>query len=667
LDGAAFDPPVAIRHGSQQSEAGSENGRLGIRTAGPDNQSQWFFPERVLGVDPLRQFLIPFERGRVQVTELAYDPGRSNWFDVYGEEDRRPGEWGHWTGRGMTWNSMCAGCHNTRVRKGYSEATDTYDTRMAEMGVGCEACHGPMADHNAWQAVHPNREGDPTIRRLSREQMFAVCGSCHARRAELTGDFAPGEAFQNHFALSIPDETDLFYPDGQIRDEDFELTAFMGSKMHAAGVRCLDCHEPHGAKVRIPGNNLCMVCHAAPAPPAPKIDLATHSHHKPGEKGDNCVDCHMPQTVYMQRHSRHDHGFTIPDPLLTKELGIPNACTRCHADKGLDWNIEAVEKWYGARMNRPTRDRARILARAHGVEPSPPEPVLALLKTETNGFWRAVAAGFLRRWANDPKVVAALVAGSHDPDSRVRAVSVRALDHAGNPPGPAIEPALKERLEDSSRQVRVDAAWALHATLDTNSLAGRELLHFLDVVGDQPGGALQRGVWELDRGDLPSAMACFRRALTWDTNSAPLHNALAVGLSMEGQSQAAVEALQTACRLAPREAEYAFKLGLALNEVGKVPEACEALTRATRLDPQFARAWYNLGLAQHALGQAEAALESLSRAESLDQDSPQPPYARATILAQLGRTAEARNAARRALELQPTHAEAAALLRSLGQ
>ena len=38
---------------------------------------------------------------------------------------------------------MCAGCHNTRLRKNYNPLTDTYATAMAEMTVGCEACHGP--------------------------------------------------------------------------------------------------------------------------------------------------------------------------------------------------------------------------------------------------------------------------------------------------------------------------------------------------------------------------------------------------------------------------------------------------------------------------------------------------------------------------------------------
>ena len=61
----------------------------------------------------------------------------------------------------------------------------------------------------------------------------------------------------------------------------------------------------------------------------------------------------MPQTKYMQRHGRHDHGFTIPDPLVTRQTGIPNACNRCHQDKDTDWAINSVDKWYGSKMDRP--------------------------------------------------------------------------------------------------------------------------------------------------------------------------------------------------------------------------------------------------------------------------------------------------------------------------
>src|SRR5690606_17900870 len=44
-------------------------------------------------------------------------------------------------------NSMCAPCHTTRFEKRYDFATDSYDSSWLELGVGCEACHGPSLAH----------------------------------------------------------------------------------------------------------------------------------------------------------------------------------------------------------------------------------------------------------------------------------------------------------------------------------------------------------------------------------------------------------------------------------------------------------------------------------------------------------------------------------------
>jgi len=666
LDREAFDPAWKIKHGSQISFAHATNGQFQVVTLGPRNVVEPFTVARVLGVSPLRQYLVPFPGGRFQMTELAFDPQHPDWFDVYGEEDRKPGEWGYWTGRGMTWNQMCAGCHNTAVRKNYSPDTDSYATAMAERGVGCEACHGPMADHNAWQAAHPNKTGDPTVRKLSTEEMFSTCAACHARRGDLTGNFAPRERFDDHFWLTTVDDSDLFYPDGQIRDEDFEFTAFLGSRMHAGGVRCMNCHEPHTLKPRLAGNYLCILCHVSGVSNnVPQVDLATHSHHKVNDRGDVCTGCHMPQTVYMQRHARHDHGFTIPDPLLTKEFGIPNACNRCHSERTAEWSLEYVEKWYGQRMERPYRRRAQTVARARAGDHGAVEGLLKMSASDTNFYWRAVAANMLRPWIGEAKVQSALVAAAGDTNALVRVAALRALEPLARGEDLAVQSAVRKGLSDPVRGVRLVAAWVLNETVATNSTAGRELLAYLNYNSDQPAGELQRGIFHLNRGDLPAAMACFRRAVSWDGHSAPLRHALAVGLSMEGKPTEAVRELEEACRLAPRDAEYRYKLGLALNEVGKLSDALASLKRATELDPQYSQAWYNLGLAYAAAGNDTASLESLTRAESLDQRSPQIPYARATVLVRLGRASEARAAAARAVELRPNYPEAIQLLQAL--
>lgn len=663
-DRSAFDPPRTFRHGSQSTAVRVSGGRFEIEAPGPSGRAATFVPARLIGVSPLWQLLIPYAGGRLQVTEAAYEPAKGEWFDVFGEEDRKSGEWGHWTGRGMNWNSMCAACHNTRLRKGYEPSTDTYATTMAERAVGCEACHGPMADHASWQKAHAGKAGDPTRKRFAPSRVLDTCGSCHSRRGELTGAFRPGEAFLDHYTLVIPDETEVYYADGQVREEDYEYASFLGSRMHLSGVVCTSCHDPHAAKPLAPGNWVCLRCHDGQVPKAPRIDAMAHGHHK--AEGGRCVDCHMPQTTYMQRHPRHDHGFTIPDPLLTKLYGIPNACGRCHADRGEDWQLAAVQKWYGARMERPTRARAQRIARARAGEKGAEQDLVRMVREEEIPLWRASAASLLKRWVGQPSVRAALLERLSDPEPLVRAMAARSLEALARE-DEDVGRALRLRLSDPVRMVRVDAAWALRATVDPASLAGRDLLASLEHNRDQPTGALQLGLYHMDRGDVATAVALFQRAVSWDPGSPGLRQPLAVGLSLQGKKEEAVRELEAACRLAPRDPDFRYRLALAQNEAGRPQDAAGSLEETVRLDPRFAHAWYELGLLSSSLKRPDRALGAFARAEALDPRSPQVPYARAVLLARLGRLEEARAAARQALEIQPSFAEAGQLLRTLSR
>ena len=668
LDKAAFEPTRSFRHGTQSTEVGIRDGKFLIKTLGYSNVVAPYTVDRVIGNSPLRQFLTPQPGGRWQTMEASYDPITNKWFDSYGNEDRMPGEWGHWTGRGMNWNTMCAGCHNTRLRKNYDPATDVFRTTMVEMSVGCEACHGPMKDHVEWRGKFPDARRfpkDPTLRPLSPAQMRGTCGGCHARRYDLTGDFKPGDSFFDHFSLTIVDLTDTYFPDGQVRDEDYAFASLLSSRMRMADVRCLDCHDPHTMKRLKPDNDLCLRCHSGGHATAPAVDAVKHSFHSTTNSGFTCTGCHMPTTTYMQVHHRRDHGFTIPDPLLTKQFGIPNACNRCHADKSPEWSLEFVEKWYGARMQRHTRDRAQWLAKARLGDASARDPLVGMLESEDNPFWRSVAANCLDRWISEPKVTSALLARLKDEHPMVREKAIRALEPLVQDARAGVAGAMQPLLDDPARSVRVAAAWALRTTVDTNSLAGRELAHALAINSDQPAGRLQSGVFCLARNQLPEAIAQLRTAIAWDPNSPPLHHELAVMLSMAERPQEAVQQLREAVRLDPKQAEYRYKLGLALAETGDLAGTAAELREAVKLDPKHARAWYNLGLAENSAGKTEAALAALVQAEAADPSDARAPYARATILAQVGRTAEARAAANRALEIEPGFTAAAQLLQSL--
>lgn len=690
LDRQAFEPPRSFQHASQTSSVRLERTNFLVTAVGLSRTNETHPVVRVIGHDPLRQYLVEFPGGRLQTLEASYDPHTNAWFNVYGTEDRQPGEWGHWTGRGMNWNNMCAGCHNVRVRKNYDAATDSYHTAMVEHGVGCESCHGPLKAHVEWRRLHRETTlPDPTITALSTNQVIETCATCHSRRAELTGDFVPGASYHDHYSLVVPDETDLYYPDGQVRDENYEYAAFLGSRMGHAGVRCLDCHEPHSMKTLLPGNWLCMRCHNGSYPNAIVIEPLSHSRHKVfgyatngvplevdlaaydprqiTETGGECVNCHMPQTVYMQRHWRHDHGFTIPDPLLTREHGIPNACNRCHADKSVDWALEYVEQWYGPKMNRPSRTRAQWVARAREGDATARDPLLGLLTDEQNPYWRAVAIELLEAWIHEPLVAQRVRGLLDDPSPLVREKAVRTLGGLVSSGQPGMADGLRPRLDDPARVVRVAAAMALRDRLDLSSRAGRELVHMLDLNADQPTGQLQQGAFHLARNDLARALTAYQKAVAWDPNSPPMRHELAVVLSLSGRHQEALTQLQNACRLDPREAEYRYKLGLAWNELGNLAETLTALEQAVTLDPSHARAWYNLGLARHATGHSTEAVEALLRSEAVSPGDPRIPYARATILLQLGRVEDARSAARRTLEIDRGFTPARQLLDELAR
>jgi tetratricopeptide (TPR) repeat protein len=663
-DEAAFVPAREFKHGTQKTFVMWRDHQAWIADVGLNHQWETNPVARVIGEDPLRQFLIAFPGGRFQVEEASYDPRRNEWFDSFGDEDRQPGEWGHWTGRGMNWNAMCAACHNTRVRKNYDAATDSYHTTMAESTVSCEACHGPLKAHVDWQKKYGGtQQKDPAFPKLSRQQVFDACASCHARRAELTGDFVPGDDFNDHYELATVDASDTFYPDGQIRDEDYEQSAFLGSKMHNAGLTCLDCHPRSLHMARLHGNELCLQCHKGGFPKAPAINPTEHSHHAAGSTGNECANCHMPQTVYMQRHSRHDHGFTIPDPLLTKQFGVPNACNRCHADHSTDWALKSVGSWYGEKMQRHTRVRAQVIARARAGEDSSRTNLVQLLQTEEIPYWRGVAANLLGNWAADQEVTPALLQGLDDTNALVRSACIRSL--APLLDNPTVSQAIQAKLADPLRNVRVAAAWALRATLDMNAPAAADLKQYLEINADQPTGQMQWGNFELARGNATNALRYFQTAMAWDPYSPGIRHELAIVLSQLGQSQAAVTQLEAAVKLAPKDAEFHYALALALNEIGETDRMLSELEQAVQCDPRLARAWYNLGLARSARGNDTGALEALARAESADPSDPRAPYARATVLARLHQINEARTAARRALELAPQFTAAADLLRQL--
>ncbi|GAB5559322.1 MAG: tetratricopeptide repeat protein [Synoicihabitans sp.] len=615
-----------------------------------------------LGQKPSRQMLVETETGRIQPTDMAWDPAKEEWFNVFGDENRHPGEWGHWTGRGMNWNSMCAHCHMTGYEKNYDAETDRYSSSWVEAGISCIQCHGPVPEGHG---TDTETAGLDWIH--DRQQAEQTCAYCHARNEQLTAEFPPGADYHDHFRLTLPVQEGVFYPDGQMLDEDFNWTSVKLSRMHHAGVSCMDCHDPHTSETILPveNNALCMQCHTAPGRQmpltevvAPVIDPTAHSRHAAGSTGNQCVSCHMPTTSYMMRSPRHDHGWFKPDPLMTKELGIPNACSSCHSDQSVDWAIKHTDDWYGEKMDSRQRARARAVASAQAGEESSVAALIKLWEDEDIPAWRATYLQLLASHADHhPEIVALARAATQDEDPMVRGAAIQALTGI-----PGQEDLIRAAFDDPVRLVRLDAAWGLSGEIQNHANVAKEFLAYLDLTLDQPGGRLRKGQYLANTGRLTEAVDEIKLATQWDRYSAGIHETHALVLQAAGRMPEAANAFYRAAQLQTESGEAMFRAGLAFAEAGKMEEATTALSTAVKRQPDHHRAWYNLGLLKNQSGDIEGALQALAKAEEAGPNTPDYPYAAATIYWQSGNREAARNAALRALQINPGYAPARRLL-----
>ena len=630
--------------------------------------------EMILGHAPLWQPLVSRAGGRWQPHELAYDPKTKEWFNVFGDEQRRPEEWGHWSNRGMNWNSMCAHCHMTGYEKKYDAVTDQYHSTWVEQGVGCIQCHGAMpAGHGqpsvaATASTSAGPRSPPQVA-ADRVRQMHTCAPCHARNEPLTADFQPGDFYHDHFRVELPVRPGVYYPDGQQRDEVFNWTSVLLSRMGHAGVTCMDCHDPHTTKTVLPVSNnaLCLQCHAAPGrvmaggARAVPIDPLAHSHHAAGSVGNQCVSCHMPTTTYMQRAPRHDHGWLKPDPLMTQELGIPNACSTCHSDKPVSWAVEKTDAWYGEKMDSLQRRRARAVHAAQQGDAKAVPALLALLKEEQIPAWRATFLGLLADFSpHSPEVVAAAETALVAADPLERSAGVRLLaSHETH----LVK--LRSLLKDPVRLVRLDAAWALSRELPEGSPERAELDASLKLALDQPAG---RARWAQDlanRGHLVEAERELAQAARWDPYSPGLLESHGFVMNALGRNAEAGALFYRAAQLDPQSSDPAFRAALAYAEAGRLAEAETSLRLTLQRNPRHDRAWYNLGLLLAQTQRLPEAADALKHAESIAPRIADYPFALATILLRQGDRPAAVAAATRALAIDPQHTGARQVLQQL--
>ena len=333
-----FNNAIADNHGSK-GRFFRDGNRFVVEIEGRDGKTARFDVSHTFGVEPLQQYLVTFPDGRLQALPWAWDArakeaGGQHWFHLYPDQKMPSSDPLYWTRSMQNWNFMCAECHTTGLRKNYDATSNSFQTNFAEVGVGCESCHGPSADHVDWakgarntqvanrgfftahaRRTHVDWIPDPTTGSPTQTATRPIgdevelCAHCHSRRGQISEDWRPGKPLMDtHMPALLT--SDLFEDDGQMKDEVFNDQSFKQSLMYAKGVVCSDCHDPHSSKLKAAKADVCSQCHQAE-----RFSSVAHTGHERGSNMPDCVSCHMPSRTYMVVDERHDHSFRIRAPI----------------------------------------------------------------------------------------------------------------------------------------------------------------------------------------------------------------------------------------------------------------------------------------------------------------------------------------------------------------
>lgn len=421
---------------------GRRDGRPFVTVRAGDRAPETHRVDYTLGAKRFQGYLSTLPDGRIYVLPVFWHVEAQRWLDW--KETTPIPDGAH--DLKQIWNVNCFNCHATNLTRGYvassGPATATYRTSWTELGIGCEACHGPGKAH---VALMKSWEQDPSAiptysSRASNRQLgdvlkifsprsaearrtFDTCGYCHGNKRNLFTDFAAGDRYEDHavpFLVSEPlpefDAQGEFWPDGRPNRFNRTQALTLSGCFRAGAVTCTSCHlahaptsNPFALKVDVTkgrsGDRLCTQCHQGPAdavaaghPQSPLArvtsrtsetiessvpwsdqEVARHSFHRADSAGSRCVNCHMSDVNWRLLTRRRDHSFQSPVPETTAAFGVPNACTTCHDDKTPEWAAGQMDAWWG---DGERRQRSRSLAQtmyAAGTGDAATVPALASL------------------------------------------------------------------------------------------------------------------------------------------------------------------------------------------------------------------------------------------------------------------------------------------------
>ncbi|MFP6649137.1 MAG: ammonia-forming cytochrome c nitrite reductase subunit c552, partial [Pirellulaceae bacterium] len=262
--------------------------------------------------------------------------------------------------RVAVWNENCIQCHALGGNPNEIGESGVLMSTVAELGISCEACHGPAEQHVAYYQNPLNRYlqhlagGEPqhilNPADLTADVSTQVCGQCHSSffpRPELDfmhkgNPFRPGDELEKtHHIIHYGDEESRaesrdiadggYWKDGTIRVGGREYNGLVMSPCYknatdpARQVSCLSCHQMHSEatnradldkwrddqlRVGMEGDQACLQCHAQYQQTEA---LEQHTFHAASSSGSRCYNCHMPFTSYALLKGIRGHRVTVPN------------------------------------------------------------------------------------------------------------------------------------------------------------------------------------------------------------------------------------------------------------------------------------------------------------------------------------------------------------------
>ena len=553
----------------------TRDGKYLVRTDGANGKLVDLEVKYTFGVYPVQQYLVelPNGLGRLQALSIAWDArpkreGGQRWFHLYPGQRVTHTNALHWTRPSQNWNQQCADCHSTAVRKNYEADDDRFDTQWKEIGVGCEACHGPGSKHVAWAAgksqTFRSAQRDSSkglsvrlAHRRGSEREVMVCAQCHSVRRQIAEGYEAGKEYLDYYRPALLSSAE-YSLDKTKRGEAYTWGSFVQSRMYAMGVTCSDCHDPHRGALRTPDkpDATCARCHAPSTYDAPAHRGRTQS------AGASCVECHMPSSTSMVVGTRHDHSFRAPRSRLNATAPIVRAT--------------ALGQMHGQQTPAAMNELARALRDSSAIVRIGALQSAALLPPE----YRAAVAGPL--------------------------------------------------LFDSLRAVRLEAAAIFigDETPQTLTAGGRgalqaaeaEYIASLRYNANRADARTMLATSYAERGELPNAARELEAAIRLDSTFVPAYVKLADVRRAQGREDEVERVLRAGLAALPRSALLHHALGLSLMRQRRAASALEELGRAAALDPQDARFAYVYALALESVARTREARLVVERAMKANPD-----------------------------------------------